>query len=384
MTFRRTRPAEYPMEMRIVYDDQIFGWQQYGGISRYVVELARELSVMDSIDVSVVAPFHFNDYLNAASGTVKVLGRYVDVPVGFRRLIRRVNPLAARLAIGRSDADIVHETYYFNLRSAAPKAKTVVTVHDMVHEKFPKYFAASNTTPRLKAEAVKRADHVICVSEHTRKDLLELVDIDPAKTSVVHHGFTLGPSASNVLTDPYSVGAPYMLYVGSREGYKNFTDLVRAYASSTVLRAEFKLVCFGGGRFTADEKALIASLGLSDSKIRQLSGDDAALAACYKGAAALVYPSKYEGFGIPPLEAMSLNCPVVCSAISSIPEVVGEAAEYFSPHDLDSMREAIHRVVLSETRGQELIALGQERLKRFSWGKCARETLNIYRALSGT
>lgn len=369
--------------MRIIFDDQIFGWQQYGGISRYVVELARELSRQNSLDVSVVAPLHFNDYLNAAAGTVNVSGRYVNVPVVFRHLIRKINPFAAKFAIGRAHPDIIHETYYFNSHNFSPSAKTVVTIHDMVHEKFPQFFAVGNSTPRLKAEAVKRADHVICVSENTRKDLLELVNVNPAKTSVVHHGFTLGKCMSDGQGEPSSFQAPYLLFVGSRDGYKNFYNLLRAYASSPLLRGEFLLVCFGGGPFTSAEKANITNLGLSNFQIQQISGDDPMLAACYKNAAALVYPSKYEGFGIPPLEAMNFDCPVVCSDISSIPEVVGDAGEYFCPDDLGSMREAIHRVVLSVSRREELIVLGRNRLNSFSWKKCARETLAIYRAISG-
>lgn len=343
-----------------------------------MVELARELSIDNAQDVSIIAPFYFNDYLHDLDGIVNVLGRYVDAPLLFRSLIRKINPFIANYKLGRINADIIHETYYFNSRNSVSNAKVVITVHDMVHEKFPQYFAANNSTTRLKVEAVKRADHVICVSENTRKDLLELVDIDPNKTSVVHHGFSLRRSVSDWQAELPSIQAPYLLYVGSREGYKNFFDLIRAYASSPGLSDEFKLICFGGGSFTSAEKAHMASFGLSDSEVQQLSGDDQTLSVYYKNATALIYPSKYEGFGIPPLEAMSFDCPVVCSDISSIPEVVGDAGEYFCPNDLDSMRDAIQRVVQSATRRQELIVRGRNRLNYFSWSKCAKETLAVY------
>jgi glycosyltransferase involved in cell wall biosynthesis len=369
--------------MLVIYDDQIFGWQQYGGISRYIVELAKSLTVKSDIDVKVLAPLHFNDYLLAASSTVNVFGCYVDAPAQFRRLIRNVNPIISSFALGLSKPDIVHETWYYKSKNIFPDCNTVITVHDMVNEKFPQYFASDNETARLKSQAVKRADHVICVSENTRKDLLELVDIDPDKTSVVYHGFTLSKSVSDLQAVSSSIHRPYLLYVGSREGYKNFFELVRAYASSPILSREFRLVCFGGGRFTSAEKGYMVKLGLSDFQVQQISGDDQLLATHYKNAAALVYPSKYEGFGIPPLEAMSFNCPVVCSAISSIPEVVGDAGEYFNPDDIGSMQDAICKVVLSPSRGQELMALGMSRLNYFSWEKCASETLNIYMKTSG-
>ncbi len=114
-------------------------------------------------------------------------------------------------------------------------------------------------------------------------------------------------------------------------------------------------------------------------RVHHVSGDDAVLAGYYRMASAFVYPSLYEGFGIPPLEAMSFDCPVVCSGVSSIPEVVGNAGEMFDPYDPDSIRMAIERVVSDDALRQTLIARGKERLKLFSWKRCAQETLDIYR-----
>lgn len=367
--------------MRIVFDDQIFGWQPHGGITRYVVELSKRLSKYNALDVSVVAPLHFNEYLKASTGMVDLFGCYVDAPVLFRHLIRKINPLVTKLVIGRTQPDIIHSTYYFSSRNRSAASKTVVTVHDMIHEKFPESFASGNPTSRLKAEAVKRAHHVICVSENTRRDLLELVNVSPEKTSVIHHGYTTGNHTLRDQIKPSNTLAPYLFFVGSRDGYKNFSALLRAYASSPLLRGELLLICFGGGSFTSAEKAIIANLGLSEFQVRQISGDDQTLAAGYRNATAFVCPSKYEGFGIPLLEAMNFGCPVVCSHVSSIPEVVGNAGEYFSPYDLCSMMEAIHRVVLNASRREELIALGRNRLNHFSWEKCAQETYDVYRAI---
>ncbi|MEZ0316344.1 MAG: glycosyltransferase family 4 protein, partial [Methylophilaceae bacterium] len=144
------------------------------------------------------------------------------------------------------------------------------------------------------------------------------------------------------------------------------------------LRNNVRLICFGGGRFESKELDLIKVLGLSENHVMQAGGSDAQLAEYYRKATAFVYPSLYEGFGIPPLEAMSLNCPVICSNTSSIPEVVGGAAEYFVPDDIASMRCAIESVLQSEQRRNELIRMGAEQCKDFSWPRCASETLAVY------
>ncbi|MDP9052031.1 MAG: glycosyltransferase family 4 protein, partial [Acidobacteriota bacterium] len=171
---------------------------------------------------------------------------------------------------------------------------------------------------------------------------------------------------------------PFLLYVGSRLTYKNFERLLEAFAASPLLKNDFDLVCFGGGAFTSKEISLFQQLGLSDECCCQVSGDDATLAALYGSARAFVYPSLYEGFGIPPLEAMSFNCPVVCSGLSSIPEVVGNAAEMFDPYDPESIQKAIERVATDEVLRETLVSRGRERVKQFSWERCAKETLDVY------
>src|SRR6266404_5795480 len=171
---------------------------------------------------------------------------------------------------------------------------------------------------------------------------------------------------------------PYLLYVGGRGGYKNFTRFLEAYASSAALVKELDVVAFGGNAFTRKELMRNAGLGLRSDAIRLVAGDDEALARIYSGARAFVYPSEYEGFGIPPLEAMSCGCPVVCSGGSSIPEVVGTAGEYFDAGSMESIRVAIERVAFNDARRSELIGAGYAQCRRFSWDKCADETINAY------
>ena len=220
---------------------------------------------------------------------------------------------------------------------------------------------------------------IICISENTRKDLLEIIDVDPQKVSVVHLGYSLSIPASKKMEK--IIQHPYLLYVGKRGGYKNFERLLNAYADSNRLKKDFCLVCFGGGDFISEELDYINHLGISKDRILYCSGDDTLLAKFYFHASAFVYPSLYEGFGIPLLEAMSFSCPVICSNISSIPEVAGDAAEYFDPYSVENIMDAIENVVYSDHKRNHLIPLGLKRIEEFSWEKCAIKTKSIYSSL---
>jgi glycosyltransferase involved in cell wall biosynthesis len=167
--------------------------------------------------------------------------------------------------------------------------------------------------------------------------------------------------------------------VGHRGRHKNFKTLLRAYSSSPILR-EFELIAFGGDPLQRGEHKEISRLGITD-RVRFESGSDGELAARYRTAAAFVYPSKYEGFGIPPLEAMSHGCPVVCANAGSIPEVVGDAGVYFDPNNTEELRIALERVATTEALQADLRARGYARITAFSWDKCAAATAQIYREI---
>lgn len=368
--------------MRIAFDHQIFGWQEYGGISRYFFELASELATTCGQDVQVVAPLYVNRYLTRAPSALQVLGRPSLYLPKAGRFYRFVNSLLAAPLWNGLQPDIVHETYYASSRLAPKGAKVVLTVFDMIHERCKESFSAYDPISREKMRAVERADHVICISEQTRRDLIELFDVDPGKTSVVYLGFSL-TSSSGVQPSNIAPRRPFLLYVGKRGGYKNFAGLLRVYAASPQLSAECDLICFGGGALTAAERSLMRQLNLSAEQVRQVAGGDELLEGYYRAARAFVFPSLYEGFGIPPLEAMSFDCPVVCSGVSSIPEVVGDAALVFDPNDPEAMRGAIERVLMDQPLRQSLILRGRKRTESFSWRRCAEETLKVYQQVLG-
>lgn len=365
--------------MKIAYDHQIFGWQQYGGISRYFYELARNIAAFKEAEVTVVSPVYVNSYLHEPSDGLRVIGRRVPAIRRTGRIFRAANQLLAPTLMRKLSPDIVHETYYSRNRCAPSKSRVVLTVFDMIHERYPASFPAWDTTSQEKALAVKRADHIICISEQTRSDLVEILNVNPDDTSVVHLGFSLTQGDTERVFEPVANGRPYILYVGSRGGYKNFDGFIRAFASNKRLRNNFDVVAFGGGGFSASELSSFSELGLLSGHVRQVAGDDAQLADLYRGAELFVYPSMYEGFGIPPLEAMSFDCPVACSNTSSIPEVVGDAAFFFDPSDVASIENALVKISESNVLRNSLIRRGRKRIEVFSWKKCAEETVDIYR-----
>jgi glycosyltransferase involved in cell wall biosynthesis len=294
-----------------------------------------------------------------------------------QRVIRGINAALVRTKLRREPPDIVHETYYMRSRLAPPRTKTIVTIHDMIHEKFPQYFPARDMTSQCKKAAVQRAERIICVSENTRADLLDILEVDPEKVSVVHHGSSAGgarPIATKLTMDP-----PYVAFVGTRVGYKNFDRLLEAFGMSDFLRHDFAIMCFGGGEFTEDELSRAAKLGIDRERLLHSKGNDETLHQVYREAAAFVYPSLYEGFGLPTLEAMSNECPVICSNTSSLPEVCGDAAEYFDPNSAESIAASIEKVLNSPSLREELVNRGLQRIKSFSWQRCAEQTANVYK-----
>lgn len=362
--------------MKIALDGKIF-IQRHGGISRYFCEISKIISQQENCNLEICAPIYTNEYLSRIQG-VSVFGMRVPrAPFGYR-LTMEFNRIVTGLRLSHSPPDILHETYYGKHVDITGRGRRVLTVYDMIHEKFPQIFPINDRTIKEKYESLMRSDKIICISENTKKDLLNIYPIDASLVSVVHLGTAFSKSthhSSNRKT------GDYILYVGQRWGYKNFIRLLKAISISKALVSEVRLVCFGGGPLSQLENECLMSLGFRDGSVVQMDGDDEALMELYARAKAFVYPSLYEGFGIPLLEAMAMGCPVVCSNSSCFPEIAGNAAEYFDPLSELDMSEAIQRVVFDDNRASELAFCGTERTGLFSWTQCAMHTLDIYRSL---
>mgnify|MGYP000149602777 CR=1 FL=1 len=366
--------------MKIAFDFQIFSQQNYGGISRYNSILAEELSKLDQ-DVSIFTGIHRNNYLSSLpTGLVKgfKLSKY---PPKTGRLFLKMNQHFTDYQMRQWKPNVIHETYYSASKNNLNNTPRVVTAHDTVHELFSKSFNKNDNITERKIIAFNRADHIISISHNTKKDLIDFFGINPEKITVIHHG--VFPTLNNHHHLNETSGKAFILYVGPRGGYKNFNNFLKAVSISQKLVDEFDIVAFGGGCLSPCEQTLIYSLGFKKDQVRQVGGNDLILASLYQNATAFIYPSLYEGFGMPPLEAMTFQCPVISSNTSSMPEIVGEAGEYFNPAKVESIKVAIENVVFSPSRIKYLKEKGLERIGDFSWKKCAENTLSIYKDLIG-
>jgi glycosyltransferase involved in cell wall biosynthesis len=363
----------------ITYDFQIFIDQFYGGISRYFWELASRVNALEGFSSKILAPFYKNRYVRSDEGIVR--GIRLPAKPRNRQIYRDMNWIASPFVNKFATTDILHETYYQRRPVLIQRKASVLTVYDMIHERFRNFFSANDNTSSLKKAALARADHIICISESTRRDLFRYFEVPESKTSVIHLGFNVTSEQSAI--PPELQSRAFILYVGNRQGYKNFDALLRAYASSRRLMNDHLVACFGGGPFSRSEHLLFKELGLTNDRIVRLEGSDELLHALYRRAAFFVCCSLYEGFGITVLEAMSAGCPVACSNTSSLPEVAGDAAQFFDPQDTDSIRYALELLSESEPTRSALSGKGRERTRLFSWNKCAAETAALYHKILG-
>ena len=214
--------------MRIAFDHQTFTLQAYGGISRYFVRVIEELLIKEE-EVGIFAPYHCNQLLSMLPQNV-VFGKQIskndfNKPTALALLV--ANQILASKKIKKWEPSIFHETYYSFKKRTHNKYVTVITVYDMIHEKFPFYFSKLDPTSFLKRDAINRADHIICISTSTKNDLLEIFPSVRDKVSVVH----LGVSLFKTLNSTVSISRPYLFYVGSRNGHKNFTNFLTSFIS---------------------------------------------------------------------------------------------------------------------------------------------------------
>ncbi len=369
---------KYFLLMNITFDYQVFSQQSFGGISRYFSEIYKHISYLNNNKVYILSPLYINNYISENKNDMNIKGIKIPYIKKTTKLIKFINYCLSIRQLKEFRSDILHETYYAKRSIASGREKIILTVYDMIHELFPSQFHSSDKTSEIKRIAVERADHIICISENTRKDLIKLFKVPEEKTSVIYLGFDLNDENNfNFKLQKERI----ILFVGSRKGYKNFKNLVIAFAQNNEIKSRFKLVAFGGGPFSIEEKTFFREIGLSNNNIIQEKGNDQKLIEYYKKASLFVYPSFYEGFGIPPLEAMSLGCPVACSNTSSIAEVVSNAGIYFDPYSIQSISRAIKSTLQDDSLRKVLIKKGEKRIKKFSWEKCSLETYNLYKKL---
>lgn len=354
----------------IIYDSQIFDLQKYGGISRYFCEIISKLDM--EYDISV--RFTENHYLVQT----KLAGHRIYVPHFFfkhykQRLLLENQKLTRRL-LRKSSPYLFHPTYYDpSFLECIGHNPYVITVHDMIHELFPEYFHDAKEVAAQKKEVITKADRIIAISENTKKDIINILNIDPRKIDVIYHGTSMQPHHGK---DQLSLPDRYILFVGDRTLYKNFQRLLEAFAIIHKTDQDLYLLCTGHP-LNWEEKTLIDKLNIAD-RIIQVSIDDRNLSELYSRALLFVFPSLYEGFGIPILEAYACHCPVALSNTSCFPEIAGDAGAYFDPYSVESMTQTLTEVIYSNEKRSCLVATGMKRLQLYSWEKATQETKKVY------
>lgn len=369
--------------MKIILDPQIFNSQRFGGISRYYTEVFSVLSRKKNINLLLPLNNSTNVYFNESILNTTKQKIYFSANKILHKL-RIDNKIKLEIFKNRYVSSLIKQrqydlfipTYYdtYFLKHIDPKPY-VLTVYDMIHELFPEFFPNDKMVVPNKKYLMERATRIIAVSENTKKDILNIYPhIDSGKIDVVYHGCSIKVNTiKSALLPP-----KYILFVGTRSIYKNFIFLVHSIATLLKKDKDLHLICAGGGGFNDIEKELILKLELEDQIIHKHFTEDE-LGCFYNRALCFVFPSMYEGFGIPVLESMICGCPVVLANHSSFPEVAGDAGIYFELNNPKDLCNKIQKLVENESLRLEFSLKGIEQAKKFSWEKAADECLDVYK-----
>jgi glycosyltransferase involved in cell wall biosynthesis len=394
--------------MRILLDNQVFSWQKYGGISSLWMELYKHLKTK-GVEIDMPIKYSFNGYLaenadmfpHAQIISPKQYDQTLPFKFNFRGRSRLQNWRAFGVQnvaaennasiLGALDTglyDIFHSTYfdpYFLQRLGPPTPgssgripKFVMSIYDVIPELYPELFADANDPQREgRQKMIARADHITVISEAVKKDVIDVYGVDPDKISVVY----LASNLTEVEPEPNRLEKDdYLLYVGDRTKYKDWGFLIAAIAQ--VLKSKnIKLINVGGGAFTSEERELISQLGLKNLVVHRGGPTSAQIAAYFRDARALLYPSYAEGFGIPVVEAMHFGTPVIASDASCLPEIAGDAALLLPPKQASAWADGVASLLDNASLAQTLSEKGRVRALDFSYAKSAEQLIQVYQRL---
>lgn len=379
--------------MKVLYDYQIFDEQRIGGISRYHADLYKGC-INNQIEAEVALLYSNNIYIKSLIKEIKPQFSSEDkflpnIKLPYKHYLYKVfkkifgpyknstllNKEYCNNVIAQHDFDIFHPTYYHEIYTQKQiSTPIVITIHDMIYESHPHYF--NNIDIISKKEAmIHNATSIIAISNYTKEQILRFYPhINENKIKVIYHGIKLEtPQKPSTETKEN-----FILFVGGRDGYKNFYRLLRAF--SKIKNSNTKLICVGKD-FSHDECVYIKFLNLQTQVINKGRISDEELQSLYIKAKVYISPSLIEGFGLPLLEAMKFYTPLLISDIPIYREIIGNNAIYFDPLDEDDIAEKIDYALDHESAVEELTVQAIKRLQYFSQDKTIKNTLSLYTSL---
>ena len=354
-----------------------------GGIGRYTSELVSNILHEDKTNK------YFLIHSNTCTYNFK--GNYTEIYLPFFSTIPRkllIGALFFERICAKYNLDILHDLGQISPFYFPSNTKRILTVFDMTPLLFPNNISyLSKVYSKLYPRILKNTDKIITISKHSKQDITKILNIDPKHISVTLLGSTPSIKKNTDTTSllrvakKYSLPAKFMLFVGTIEPRKNLPSLIRAFAQSLPSIPKDLTLVIAGGMGWEDKSIyhLPKSLGIEGKIIfiGEIANED--LASIYSLASIFVYPSIYEGFGLPPIEAMACGCPVITSNTGSLPEIVGNAAVTLDPYKLDkSLATNINKILMDRSFTRTLIANGLKRAKIYSWKTTAKQTIALY------
>ncbi|MFD1142222.1 glycosyltransferase family 4 protein [Larkinella insperata] len=395
------------------------------GVSRVAEQLIKGLLASDRVQLSLAAPTHRAETLRYARETFGKQAPPLVNPPGEQRWAKLENALLNPFSPQSLPSKVIRQLFYRSHKALAteqarfsadrlprgaiyhspffaipddigrmPHIRKVLTVHDLIPIHHPEWFPAGERAVRNAIERLPADAQVVTVSQATKTDFCQYTGFDPARVTPIH--LAASPELFHPVTDTAQIKAtqqrfglghePYLLTLATLEPRKNLDHLIRCFvqlAERGELPNEIKLVLVGTKGWKMDQVLgeLVKTERVRSRLVFTGFVPDEDLAAIYSGALAFVYPSLFEGFGLPPLEAMQCGLPVITSNVSSLPEVVGDAAIQVSPTDADALAQAILTVVRSSDLRKDLTARALQRAQLFSWERFVNEHIRLYQTL---
>ncbi|RZJ49550.1 MAG: glycosyltransferase family 1 protein [Flavobacterium sp.] len=361
--------------MKVLFDHQMFSRQRYGGISRYFANIYQSIQNSENIQANISVLHTKNHYIENFPGILNNWAGNVLLSKPSRNY--KWNKQYSKYLVSKNNFDVFHPTYFNPYFLKHLKKPFVLTIHDMIYEALPHYFPSNDALPYHKRLLMERAEKIIAISEVTKVDILKYSNINEDKIQVIHHGIDL----DNLnYQDVSNLPENYILFVGDREKYKNFHLLAEAFKAVSLKNPHIKLVLAGGGAITFGDSEFLRRHNILEKTI-QISATDEQLNTIYKKAICFVYPSLYEGFGLPILEAFKNDCPVLLSNCSCFEEIARDAAQYFDGQSLPSLVSKLELIIESASTREKLVIKGREKLLAYPIDKCISKTIDVYKSI---